>query len=107
MKLITKLKLFLTIFILSQSFSQSNGFSHKKIYPQRTALLQDPNRDRDVGDPLILTPYINAGKLEEARNLARVTNLTEVISYSGFLTVNPQYNSNMYFWFFPAAVRVF
>ena len=27
------------------------------------------------------------------------------VSYSGYLTVNDQYNSNMFFWFFPAKVN--
>ncbi|CAG7831463.1 unnamed protein product, partial [Allacma fusca] len=57
----------------------------------------------DVGKPLLLTPYIRAGKIQEAQAASRVTNLTDVVSYSGFLTVNEKYGSNMFFWFFPAA----
>ena len=28
--------------------------------------------------------------------------LSDLKSYSGFITVNEDYNSNMFFWFFPA-----
>lgn len=58
----------------------------------------------DVGDPLFLTPLIEAGKLDEARNLSRcgpLPNAPPLESYSGYVTVNKTYNSNMFFWFFP------
>ncbi|XP_069356691.1 venom serine carboxypeptidase-like [Maniola hyperantus] len=56
-----------------------------------------------AGDPLILTPYVERD-VELARNLSRVT-FTENIgftSHSGFFTVDVKYNSNLYFWYFPA-----
>lgn len=56
------------------------------------------------GQPLFLTPLIHAGEVEEAREQALVTNFTNVISYSGFFTVNESCNANLFFWFFPAAV---
>jgi len=60
--------------------------------------------DSAAGKPLFLTPYIEAGKLEEGRKLSRVSGLsTDVESYSGFLTVNKTMGSNLFFWFFPAA----
>lgn len=58
-------------------------------------------------DPLILTPYIETHRIDEARNLSSVRNLPnapEMTSYSGFLTVNKQFESNLFFWFFPAMV---
>ena len=61
----------------------------------------------DVGTRLILTPYIEAGNITEARSLAQVTGepfSDHIPSYSGFLTVNQSYNSNLFFWFFPAEV---
>ncbi|XP_059613404.1 venom serine carboxypeptidase [Phlebotomus argentipes] len=62
--------------------------------------------DDDVGEPLFLTPLIRAGKLEEARNLAKVTHseMNFAPSYSGYLTVEPKTNSNLFFWYFPAKV---
>lgn len=60
----------------------------------------------DVGSPLFLTPLIESGKIEEAREKAVVQHkeMNDVSSYSGYLTVNKEYNSNHFFWFFPAAV---
>jgi vitellogenic carboxypeptidase-like protein len=59
--------------------------------------------DDDPGEPLFLTPYIEQGKIDEARRLSAVE-LTpfKQQSFSGYLTVNKEYNSNMFFWFFPA-----
>ncbi|XP_071441643.1 venom serine carboxypeptidase-like [Hetaerina americana] len=62
----------------------------------------------DVGERLILTPLIQKGQIDEARKLAEVKDLTDdptvqaIKSYSGYLTVNETYNSNLFFWFFPA-----
>lgn len=91
----------------------------RKVYPSwenANALLEakpGPVNVQDAADqsfspPLFLTPYIEAGKLAEGRKLSAVTNLPGgapvISSYSGFLTVNKQYNSNMFFWFFPPLV---
>lgn len=59
----------------------------------------------DVGEALFLTPYIKAGKFNDAKRLASVEGdqFLGVVSYSGYLTVEPKYNSNLFFWFFPAA----
>lgn len=55
------------------------------------------------GDPLFLTPYIQSGQINIAKNLSKVNSLKGSIkSYSGFLTVNEKYFSNIFFWFFPA-----
>lgn len=55
--------------------------------------------------PLFLTPLIEAGRLDEAKSLSRVGSLgpvEDVPSYAGFLTVQRDMGSNMFFWFFPA-----
>ncbi|XP_030636847.1 putative serine carboxypeptidase CPVL [Chanos chanos] len=61
----------------------------------------------DPGKPLFLTPYLEVGRIEEAKKLSLVGPLpgANVKSYSGYLTVNKTYNSNLFFWFFPAQVR--
>ncbi|XP_016411829.1 probable serine carboxypeptidase CPVL [Sinocyclocheilus rhinocerous] len=61
----------------------------------------------DPGKPLMLTPYLEEGKIEEAKKLSLVGPLpgANVKSYSGYLTVNKTYNSNLFFWFFPAQER--
>lgn len=58
-------------------------------------------------DRLIVTPYITRGEVDLARNLSRVSNFTRVQSYAGFFNVHPTYNSNLFWWFFPAAVSMF
>ncbi|XP_041972254.1 venom serine carboxypeptidase-like [Aricia agestis] len=61
-----------------------------------------------AGDPLFLTPYIERGDVELARNISQVT-VTEQIgitSHSGFITVNKKYNSNLFFWYFPSKYNV-
>ena len=61
----------------------------------------------EVGARLVLTPYIEAGDIMEARELSAVQGEPfpeDIPSYSGFLTVNQTYNSTLYFWFFPAEV---
>ncbi|KAF5282410.1 hypothetical protein FQR65_LT14304 [Abscondita terminalis] len=54
--------------------------------------------------PLILTPYIESGNIEEARKLAEVkyTETEGTKSYAGYFTVNKDFNSNLFFWFFPS-----
>jgi len=65
-------------------------------------------KQADPGEPLFLTPLISEGLFEDARELAQVSGLpingADVESYSGFITVNADYNSNIYFWYFPALV---
>nr|ANG83462.1 vitellogenic carboxypeptidase-like protein [Biston betularia] len=60
--------------------------------------------DDDPGSPLMLTPYIESGKIQEAKDLSRVAfpDFPEVESYAGFFTVDKTYNSNQFFWYFPA-----
>ena len=66
----------------------------------RTPLL--PNDD--PGQPLFLTPYLEAGQIDQARNLSRVNLQPDYAypSYAGYLTVNKTHDSNLFFWFFPA-----
>ncbi|RWS26279.1 putative serine carboxypeptidase CPVL-like protein [Leptotrombidium deliense] len=58
-------------------------------------------------EPLILTPFIESGKIESAKSLSKLQSIffdcgTE--SYSGYLTVNKTFNSNLFFWFFQSKV---
>ncbi|XP_053323156.1 probable serine carboxypeptidase CPVL [Spea bombifrons] len=61
----------------------------------------------DPGKPLFLTPYLESGRADEARQLSLLGELpgANVKSYAGYLTVNKTYNSNLFFWFFPAQVN--
>jgi len=61
-----------------------------------------PNDDDGA---LYLTPMIRQGRIGEARLACKVKPVKESIeSYSGYLTVDDRHGSNMFFWFFPAAV---
>lgn len=75
-------------------------------------VLGDDGRDGDesAGDALYLTPLINSGQLNEARSRSQTgriggDELDYVLGYSGYLTVNRELNSNLFFWFIPALVR--
>ncbi|XP_077455796.1 putative serine carboxypeptidase CPVL [Stigmatopora argus] len=63
----------------------------------------------DPGSPLFLTPYLEKGAIDEARKLSLVGELPgqNVKGYAGYLTVNKKYNSNLFFWFFPALMPSF
>ena len=58
---------------------------------------------------LILSPYIKQNRTDEALRLSKVVglpNAPDIESYSGFFTVDDKYNSNLFFWFFPAFVSI-
>ncbi|XP_063881656.1 probable serine carboxypeptidase CPVL [Scylla paramamosain] len=62
-----------------------------------------PPELEDVGEPLFLTPLLEAGKIEEARRLSRVPLREEyALSYAGLFTVDKTFDSNHFVWFFPA-----
>ena len=60
-----------------------------------------------AGEPLFLTSYIENGQLEIAREKAEVhhVKMEDVKSYAGYLTINKEYNSNIFFWYFPSKVN--
>lgn len=91
-------KLVLLQFLFFISFAR--GFTNVYPKPKYCPLLHE----EDAGIPLFLTPLIENGKIDEARNKAVIQHkeMEAISSYAGFLTVNKKYNSNMFFWFFPA-----
>lgn len=60
--------------------------------------------DRDNGEPLFLSEFIERGDYSSARNfsLVRHKEMEWLTSYAGYFTTNKQLASNMFFWFFPA-----
>ncbi|XP_057668632.1 venom serine carboxypeptidase-like [Diorhabda carinulata] len=60
--------------------------------------------DNNSGNPLFLTPLIENNQIAEARSLAEVPSdiFKNVKSYSGYFTVDKNFDSNLFFWFFPA-----
>ncbi|BES89977.1 Carboxypeptidase [Nesidiocoris tenuis] len=56
-----------------------------------------------VGQPLFLTPFIESGNISGGQFNSAVPQLKAgVKSYSGFLTVEKKYDSNIFFWYFPS-----
>lgn len=101
-----KIKINSIIFMITLIIGLSNGFFLRNLYPPT----EPANRLIGTIDskPLFLTPYIESGQLDKGRRLSEVNGLTglDLESYSGFLTVNKTYDSNMFFWFFPALVCI-
>ncbi|XP_035708084.1 venom serine carboxypeptidase [Folsomia candida] len=63
-------------------------------------LLLDVDERAKLGQALEDEPF------SKFREQSRIRNLSDGFeSYSGFLTVNKKYNSNLFFWFVPAAVK--
>ncbi|XP_051791729.1 probable serine carboxypeptidase CPVL [Erpetoichthys calabaricus] len=83
-------------------YEPCNGFLRKMFKNIKVTTVRGP----DPGKPLFLTPYLEAGKIDEARELSLVGPLpgVNVKSYAGYLTLNKTYNSNLFFWFFPAQI---
>lgn len=66
-----------------------------------------PRPKKGIGPALILTPYLKDNRTLEARNACRVNpeRFMGLESYSGYITVNETYNSNIFFWYFPVEKR--
>ena len=63
--------------------------------------------EEQVGNPLILTPFLENGQIDQAKDLAQVRGISEdlgIQTYSGFFTVNKTYDSNLFFWYAPSKV---
>ncbi|CAH1131204.1 unnamed protein product [Ceutorhynchus assimilis] len=76
----------------------------KNLYKDTNKLLR-ARPGADVGDPLILTPYLKLNKILEAQAAAKVEHpsFLNVTSYAGYFTVDERYDSNIWFWYFPSA----
>ena len=92
-----RLTILVTVLVVVQGFEPLRQYLAN--LPQTPILPTD-----DPGQPLFLTPYLESGQIAQARNLSRVDLNPDYPhpSYSGYLTVNKTYDSNLFFWFFPA-----
>ncbi|KPJ20358.1 Venom serine carboxypeptidase [Papilio machaon] len=90
-----------SIYILFQFIISAYCFLHR--YPK---LNLNSQVHGDPGAPLFLTPYIESGNITAGRLLARVpfTESLRIKSYAGFFTVDKKYDSNQFFWYFPAMI---
>ncbi|RWS24146.1 uncharacterized protein B4U80_08132, partial [Leptotrombidium deliense] len=77
-------------------------FSQPEVIMSNDEIAMSPSVD-DFGEALFLTPLIESGDLEKGKQLSRVCDKHFECggeSYSGYLTVNQTFNSNLFFWFF-------
>lgn len=60
-------------------------------------------------EPLYLSSFIENGQFNVAKekSLVKHEEMKNITSYSGFITVNKTYNSNVFFWFFPSQVIIY
>lgn len=62
--------------------------------------------EMSADDVLFITPLLESGKdVKEIQKMASTDGVDELKSfpgYSGFFTVNKTFNSNLFFWYFPA-----
>ncbi|KAI4461104.1 serine protease family s10 serine carboxypeptidase [Holotrichia oblita] len=58
--------------------------------------------------PLVLTELINNGDIAhaQAKAFVEIEDFRDVVSYSGFFQVNKEFNSNLFFWYFPSQSNV-
>lgn len=80
----------------------SSGVCLLNLYPK---IKQQPvGVTSDPGSPLFLTPFIEKGNIKDALTAANVVfnGFKKLTSYAGYLTVNKAFNSNLFFWYFPA-----
>jgi len=77
------------------------------MFPRQHPDIRPANR-KDAGEPLYLTPYIESGDIATGQQLSAVVDPLDGIendpfeSYAGLITVRPETDSHMFFWFAPA-----
>ncbi|XP_014247095.1 venom serine carboxypeptidase-like [Cimex lectularius] len=90
------MKLLLFLSTIAICYNAAESLRYKKI---RSDVVSGPN----YGDPVFVTKYINKGDIAGGQMASQVKPIkAKVESYAGFFTVDPKYNSSMFFWFFPA-----
>ncbi|CRK97539.1 CLUMA_CG010927, isoform A [Clunio marinus] len=93
----------LFVFSLFVSFNSAKLFINP--YPSFKSH-QVSSSEFDDDGALFITPLLESGKkVEEIQKMAAIDlpDLKDFPGYSGFITVNKTTNSNMFFWYFPAA----
>ena len=97
---ITQDKFYLDTFIYSNFMASIIIYKHYNVFRINIIV------NRNVFS--ILIP-IRRNRLSEEQTLTEVrglTNTEHIASYSGFFTVDRNYNSNLFFWFFPSTVSL-
>ncbi|XP_043288306.1 venom serine carboxypeptidase-like [Venturia canescens] len=94
----------LASFVASQSSALDEGSDCPCIAFPKCRKRGERRRECQSGKALYLTPLLEAGHVDEARKKARVNRrlMCNVESYAGYFTVDKTFNSNLFFWYFPA-----
>ncbi|XP_067648755.1 probable serine carboxypeptidase CPVL isoform X3 [Haliotis asinina] len=93
-----------SLFVLTVCFlPTTHGYgAFRKMFPEKYPEML--RNGVDPGEPLFLTPYLERGDIQKAKEMSLTTSPIITKGYSGFLTVNKTTDSNMFFWFFPAQI---
>ncbi|KAK9500389.1 hypothetical protein O3M35_001666 [Rhynocoris fuscipes] len=96
-----KQSLFIILILVNINDLNAHRRNHDHQHNHERRRQQSPPADNG---PLFLTPYIERGDIENGQRSASVRSINNdnIESYSGFITTNKQFNSNMFFWFYPA-----
>lgn len=99
------MKIVITLCLFLISYSSAKLFINP--YPKLESHRGNPEDfTADEDEPLFITPLLENGKdVKEIQKMAAIDlpDLKGFPGYSGFITVNKTTNSNMFFWYFPAA----
>lgn len=99
------MKLIITL-LIALSFNLCFGKLFINPYPKFESHNGENSEELSSDDVLFITPLLEAGKnVKEIQQMALVDGVDEIKNfkgYSGFFTVNKTYNSNLFFWYFPA-----
>ena len=77
------------------------GSPFRQLFKDRD--LTVPPGTNGTGEALFLTPIIQNGDIKTAQAKSRVWGISKSLQmYSGYITVNKKYNSNLFFWFIQA-----
>lgn len=96
--------LFVAIVAVECSSESDSVSSESDSLSSESHVVEDENVQS--GTPLFLSRYIQTGRAAEGRRLAEVRQpelvKKKIKSYSGYFTVDERYDSNLFFWYFPA-----
>jgi len=101
-----KLLILLAVVIVAANCSSESDSSSNSDSSSESNSSSSSEDENECEEPLFLSKYIESGQIEKGQKLAAV-NYPDLLkmgikSYSGYLTVNKTYDSNLFFWYFPA-----
>lgn len=101
-----KVLILLVVVVVAVDCSSSSDSSSSESDSSSSSSESRSDEDVDSAGPLFLSRYIESGQIALGRKLASVLQpdllRKGIKSYSGYLTVDKAYDSNLFFWYFPA-----